>query len=97
MVTCPKCNSLASCFRKDILMPEHDKFICRSCHHVFSRYQYTEYGWDNYVDAKCSYGYMTICAECVNGPNVPKHIDTNRTADRSLPHPKCELCKKKLK
>lgn len=48
----------------------------------------------NYPDAKCCYGYMTVCVLCLG--SQPRHVDTT-TVVTGFPVVQCELCKRKVK
>lgn len=48
----------------------------------------------NYLDKKCTYGYMTVCDSCKD--KVPSHVDLNKVV-LGFPIIKCEICKRKNK
>ena len=47
----------------------------------------------NYADSKCTWGYMTLCRDCVK--DAPSHVDTVEHIKQVLPGNKCDMCKRK--
>lgn len=46
----------------------------------------------NYVDHGCSYGYMTVCIDCLE--IVPHHVDVKKEV-QGFPIKECEICGRK--
>jgi hypothetical protein len=51
----------------------------------------------NYEDSKCSWGYATVCEDCIKNRNAPSYINTQKEVIGFPLYERCEVCGDRVK